>query len=214
MGCEFLFCCFKNMFPNTIAFISIICNIIALVFLIWGATDLFWYKKARKALYLISFTLFCLTLIAMIFIIVFLNIWPGKNFKIIVRIGQSLCYIIIGLCILAFIILLIAEILIIKDYNDIQDELIEPGSEISSLRWIAAIVPGILGLITTIIISLCTNILYNKIDNNTNQNENENQHINPNSTISIANGKNPVVDISGNNSGIIPSKTPYNQPNT
>ena len=216
MGCLSLFCCFKSMRPNVIALIAIISNLIAVAFLIWGITDLLLYRKARKLFYTISFVLLCLTLILLIFIIVFLNLRIGPNFMTIYKVGKIICLLIIGLCILAFIFLLISEILILIDYNDIED-LLGPGRNISSHDWAAAILPGILGLIASVIVSLCANVLYKIFNDNIltsfdiYQNNNP-MNINQNSMTTIPNVQNPVVVVSGNNSGMIPPTNPYNQP--
>ena len=155
------------MSPNTIAIIGIISNLIAVIFLIWGLADLEWsvFRKARKALYIISFVIFCLTLILMILIIVFANLRSVPNFITFNNIGKILCLITIWLCALAFIFLLIAEILILVDYSDIE-EAFGPGRNIPSHDRAAAILPGILGLISSVIVSLCANILYKMFNDN------------------------------------------------
>ena len=205
MGSASFSCCFKNMRPNTITFTAIIANLVAVVFLIWGATDLYWKRKSNKALYLISFVFLCLILIAMIFILVLLNLSIDEHFTTINKIGKILCLIIIGLCILAFISLLIAEILILIDYNDIE-KLYGPGRNISIPDWLAAILPGIIGLIASIIVILCVNVLYKIFnDNILNKKQNENT-LNQNSITVNPNVQNKSVIISGNNS------QPYNQP--
>ena len=204
------------MRPNVIALIAIISNLIAVAFLIWGLADLLWYRKGRKALYIISFVLLCLTLILLVIIIVFLNLRIGPNFMTIYKVGKIICLLIIGLCILAFIFLLISEILILIDYNDIED-LLGPGRNISSHDWAAAILPGILGLIASVIVSLCANVLYKIFNDNIltsfdiYQNNNP-MNINQNSMTTFPNIHNPVVVVSGNNSEMIPPINPYNQP--
>ena len=121
-----------------------------------------------------------------------------------------------GFCILALIFLLIAEILILKDYNDFED-ILGPGRNIPSHDQAAAILPGILGLIASVIVSLCANVLYKIFNDNIltsfdiYQNNNP-MNINQNSMTTIPNVQNPVVVVSGNNSGMIPPTNPYNQP--
>lgn len=217
MGCLPLFCCFKNMRPNTIALIGIISNLIAVIFLIWGLADLDWpyFRKGRKALYIISFVFLCLTLALLIVVIIFANLRNGPNFMTFNNIGKILCLIIIGLSILAFIFLLIAEILILVDYSDIEKAW-PIGRFFPSHDWAAAILPGILGLIASIIVPLCANVLYKMFNDNiltsfdVYQNNNP-MNINQNSMATIPNVQNPVVVVSGNNSGMIPPITPYNQ---
>jgi len=79
------------MRPNVIAVIAIISNLIAVAFLIWGLADLFWFRKGRKALYIISFVLLCLTLILLAIILVFLNLRNGPNFMTINKVGKIIC---------------------------------------------------------------------------------------------------------------------------
>ena len=190
MGLLSLSCCFKNIFPNPLAFASITSNTVGIIFLIWGATELkwYWFRKARKPLYIISFVFFFLALIGLIFVIVLLNLWTDQNFIITINIiGKILCGIIIGLCILAFIFLLIAEILILKDYNHIENEL-GPGRNIPILDWLRAIIPGISGLITLVITTLCVNVLYKKFNDNILAQQNNNSqsaHVNQDSTLSV-----------------------------
>ena len=218
MGCLVFFCCFKNMNPNTIASTAIITNLMAVAFLIWGIIDIQWnwLKKARKTLYIISFSFLCLTLILMIFIIVFLNLRIGPNFMILNKLGNLICLIIIGSCILSFIFLLIAEILILIDFNDFEN-ILGPGRNISSHEWTTVILPGLLGLIATVIISLCANVLYKIFNDNILTSfdiyqNNSPMNINQNSMTTIPNVQNPVVVVSGDNSGVIPPNYPYNQP--
>ena len=196
MGCLSLFCCFKNMSPNKIVFTAIISNLIAVVFLIWGITDLFWYRKARKPLYIISLIFFFLSLIGLIFVIVLLNVRTDQNYIITINIiGKIICGIIITLCILSFIFLLIAEILILKDYNDIED-ILGPGRDIPILDWLRVILPGILGLITLVITTLCVNVLYKKFNDNIIEEQNNNSkslHVNQESTLSSEPSPVPVV---------------------
>ena len=190
MGLLSLSCCFKNIFPNPLAFASITSNMVGIIFLIWGATELkwYWFRKARKPLYIISFVFFFLTLIGLIFVIVLLNLWTDQNFIITINIiGKILCGIILGLCILAFIFLLIAEILILKDYNHIENKL-GPGRNIPILDWLRAIIPGISGLITLVITTLCVNVLYKKFNDNILAQQNNNSqsaHVNQDSTFSV-----------------------------
>lgn len=91
-----------------------------------------------------------------------------------------------------------------------------PGRNIPRHDWAAAILPGILGLISSVIVALCANILYKMFNDNIltsfdiYQNNNP-MNINQNSITTIPNVQNPVAIVSGNNSGIAPPVTPYNQ---
>ena len=198
MGLLSLSCCFKSILPNPLGFTAITSNIVGIIFLVWGATELkwYWFRKARKLLYIISFVFFFLTLIGLIFVILLLNIRTGQNYFINTNIiGKILCGIIIVLCILAFIFLLIAEILILKDYNDIED-ILGPGRDIPILDWLRAILPGILGLITLVITTLCVNVLYKKFNDNIIEEQNNNSkslHVNQESTLSSEPSPVPVV---------------------
>ncbi len=208
MGCISLYCCFKNFRPNCIAFTAIISNFIAVAFMIWALADLMWLRKARKALYIIAFVALCITLILLIIALILLNIRKGNNYISLNNAGKTICLIIILLAILAFIFLLIDEILLIYDYADLEKDL-GPGRQIPRHDWAACILPGLLGLIASVIISLCCNILFtifneNILDSLFEFQNNHHVNVNQNSITSIPNITQDPVAVTVNNPPTLP----------
>ena len=115
-----------------------------------------------------------------------------------------LCLLIIALCVVSFIVLLIGYSLELKDYSDIERRE-GPGRIIPNHDWTAAILPGILAFISSIITALCANVLY-KIFNDdilTSILAYQNAYpVNVNQN-SITNIQNDVI-VTGNNAGIMP----------
>ena len=214
MGMLPLFCCFKNCKPNCIALTAFICNLIAFAFLIWGLADIA-FRKGEKALYIIGFILMTISLISVIIVFILLNTRNSSNFITFNNIGKILCLVIIICCLLAFILFLIAEICIIYNYAKIEDsfndveKLTGIDIDIPAHDWCAAIIPGILALIASIIIALCANVLYKIFNDNIMTSvvgaEPNPITLNQNSvtTIPHINTPSPIV-ISGNNAGILP----------
>jgi hypothetical protein len=205
MGCTPLFCCLKNFRPNVIAIIGIVANFITLIFLIWGAADITWFRDSSKALYIISLVLWILILLLLIGVLILLNM-RGPNFLTFNKIGKILCLIIIAFCIITFILFLVAEILVFKDFHDFNKSF-KPFFKIPGHEWAAAVISFILCLISSVIIALCANVLYKVFDDNliVNISAYQTNNINQNSVTTIPNiNPNPVV-INGNNPGIVPS---------
>lgn len=200
MGCIGLFCCFKDMRPNVIALVGLVTNFIAFVFLIWALADLPWFRNGPKALYIISFILITLCLICFIIILILLNLRTGLNYITYNNVGKILCLAIAVMSILSFILLLIGGILQLVDMADIKG--------LPSHDWAALFVPTIFGLIATIIMALCANILYKIFNDNILTTITYQQHaiqniIVQNSTATIPNSTQNVV-ITGNNAGTLP----------
>ena len=94
--------------------------------MIWALADLEWLitRKGRKALYIIAFVILCVTLVLLIVTLILLNLREGSsNYITCNSIGRIFCLIIAILAILAFIFLLIDEILLIVDYAKIEKDL-------------------------------------------------------------------------------------------
>ena len=157
MGCVPLFCCFKNCRPNSIAFTALIVNIIAFAFLIWGLADIEFIRNGVKALYIIAFIFLALSLIALILILIFLNLRSGPSYITFNNIGKILCLLTILFCIIAIILFVIAEIFLIYDYDDLE-KILGKGRNIPRHDWAAVILPGILGIISSVIVALCANV--------------------------------------------------------
>ena len=205
MGCISLFCCFRNLQPKIIAITALITNIICVAFLIWAIADLHWiFHTHQKVLYIISFVIYIVLLILVIIVLVLIFLRQGGKNLTINNIGKMLCLLIIVLCAVGFILLLIGYIFELKDYADIEKhekERIFPDHD-----WTAAILPGLLAFINSIITSLCANVLY-KIFNDdilTSVLAYQNAYpVNVNQN-SITNIPNQDVIVTGNNAGIMP----------
>ncbi len=211
MGCSPFYCCFKNFRPNCIALTALIANIIAVAFMIWALADLEWswiIRKGRKALYIIAFVLLCLTLILLIVTFILLNIRKGDNYIALNNTGKIFCLIIAILAILAFIFLFIDEILLIVDYAKMERDL-GKGRQIPNHDWTACILPGLLGLIASVIIALCANILWTIFHENILGSLFEFQHnspmnINQNSMTTIPNVTQEPAVVTVNNPPTLP----------
>lgn len=211
MGCSPLFCCFRNYRPNCIALTALITSIISLAFLIWGLADLHWFRKGEKVLYIIGFILIALIFISLICILILLNFRNTVNYITFNSTGKILCLLIIAFCIIAFILFLIAEILILKHYSDYESDMekyLGYDYDIPSHDWAAAILPGFLTLIATVIIALCANVLYTIFNDNivtSVLSYQPNPVLNQNSMTTIPNVTSPSpVIITGNNAGVVP----------
>jgi len=210
MGCSPLYCCFKKYQPNCIALTALIFNIIAVAFMIWGLADLEWsliIRKGRKALYIIAFVILCVTLVLLIIVLILLNLRVGSNYITCNNIGRILCLIIAILAILSFIFLIIDEILLIVDYAKWERDY-GPGRVIPSHDWAACILPGLLGIIASVIIALCANILYRIFYDNIlgtflDYQNNAPVHVNNNSVSTIPNVTQDPVAVTVNNPPII-----------
>ena len=204
MGCISLFCCFRSLQPKIIAITALITNIICVAFLIWAIADLHWIRNRQKVLYIISFVIYIVLLILVIIVLVLIFLRQGGKNLTINNIGKILCLLIIALCIIGFILLLIGYIFELKYYADAEKRY--SGQQISSHDWAAAILPGLLAFINSIITALCANVLYkifnddiltsvlayqNAYPANVNQN-------------SVTNIPNQDVIVTGNNAGIMP----------
>ena len=209
MGCTSIFCCFKKFSPNIITFIAIITNIIVFAFIIWGLFDLQWKRNAAKVLYVISFIILIFILIFLIIIYFVLNSKKEKNSMRYNKIGKIFCLLIIIFCTLFLALLIISEIMEIENYAEFEN--LQPGRDFPIHEWVAAILPGILGIIGAIITLLCVNILYKIFNDNIstsifihqNSKGKNMNNINPNSIISI-NDITQNEAITGNNKAIIP----------
>ena len=196
MGCISLFCCFRSLQPKIIAITALITNIICVAFLIWAIADLHWIRNRQKVLYIISFVIYIVLLILVIIVLVLIFIRQGGKNLTINNIGKILCLLIIALCIIGFILLLIGYIFELKDYADIEKHG-GSGRQIPSHDWAAAILPGLLAFINSIITALCANVLYKIFNYQNAYPANVNQN-------SVTNIPNQDVIVTGNNAGIMP----------
>lgn len=71
MGVAPLFCCFQNQQPNCMVFTGLGASILSFAFLIWGVADLEYKRKGVQAIYIISFILVILCMLAFIALLYF-----------------------------------------------------------------------------------------------------------------------------------------------
>jgi hypothetical protein len=153
------------MSPTCIAITSIILNVFAFAFTIWGVSEIAWLRKVTRALYWIGFILALLALIGTIAIVILIFVRNSTNEASIGGIGKIIC-IVVRVCVgLASLLFLISTIILIVDYARIEDE-IHGYSVIPGRYWAAAIVPTIWYIILMSIIDICTKALYVIFDEN------------------------------------------------
>ena len=174
-------CCFESMSPTCIAITSIILNVFAFAFTIWGVSEIAWLRKVTRALYWIGFILALLALIGTIAIVILIFVRNSTNEASIGGIGKIIC-IVVRVCVgLAALLFFISAIILIVDYARIEDE-IHGYSVIPGRYWAAAIVPTIWYIILMSIIDICTKALYVIFDENIyttiKVHENQNRHNN------------------------------------
>ena len=172
MGCLGIYFCFDDFKPINIAISSFIINIISVGLLIWGLFEIIWFRRGTKILFYISFIFLDICLVSSIMMIIILYIRNTSNYIIINKIGKILCIIISLFCTLSFILLLIGEILLIKDHvnwDNEYDDMKESTNfdlTIHSKNWAAAIIPGIFSIITSLFLLLSSSILYKIFNEN------------------------------------------------
>ena len=182
MGVAPLFCCFQNQQPNYMVFTGLGASILSFAFLIWGVADLEYKRKGVQAIYIISFILVILCMLAFIALFIFLNLRRTQAFRTIMNLGRIICLVIICMCGVAFIFMLVAFIILIVDYakfrsflknpwdkdptnyewgDDLSTDLNkEDGPSIKDHEWAAIFVPSIITLICRVVMALVANILY------------------------------------------------------
>ena len=183
MGVAPLFCCFQNQQPNCMVFTGLGASILSFAFLIWGVADLEYKRKGVQAIYIISFILVILCMLAFIALFIFLNLRRTQAFRTIMNLGRIICLVIICMCGVAFIFMLVAFIILIVDYAKFRSFLKNPfdkdvsdyewGKDLSvdideedlsvslkSHEWAAVFVPSLITLIALPIIALAANYLY------------------------------------------------------
>jgi hypothetical protein len=153
------------MSPKCIAITSIILNVFAFAFTIWGVSEIAWLRKVTRALYWIGFILALLALIGTIAIVILIFVRNSTNEASIGGIGKIIC-IVVRVCVgLASLLFLISTIILIVDYARIEN-LVYGYSVIPGRYWAAAIVPTIWYIILMSIIDICTKALYVIFDEN------------------------------------------------
>ena len=157
-------------------------SILSFAFLIWGVADLEYKRKGVQAIYIISFILVILCMLAFIALFIFLNLRRTQAFRTIMNLGRIICLVIICMCGVAFIFMLVAFIILIVDYakfrsflknpwdkdptnyewgDDLSTDLNEEdGPSIKDHEWAAVFVPSLITLICLVVMALAANILY------------------------------------------------------
>ena len=180
MGVAPLFCCFNNQQPNCMAFTGLGASFLSFAFLIWGLADLDFKRKGVQAIYIISFILVILCMLAFIALLIFLNLRKTQAYQTIMNLGRIICLVILCMCGVAFIFMLVAFIIQIVDYaklrsflkgkeddydytwaNHISADFNDDGTlSIKSHEWAAIFVPSLITLICLVVMALVANILY------------------------------------------------------
>jgi hypothetical protein len=202
-------CCFNSCSPICITVTGFIHNLIAISFLIWGLVEVY-LRKGEKALYVIGFVLLNISLLSFIGIFIILGLRNTSNYLSLDKIGKILSLIIIICCSIAPILYILAEIFIIKNYADIDNFFDDYGNfHIPTDEWCAAIIPGLIAIITSAIIECPASALFKIFNENiftTTTSAPANPiTLNQNSitTVPVQNSTNPVP-ISETNAGILP----------
>ena len=181
MGVAPLFCCFNNQQPNCMAFTGLGASFLSFAFLIWGLADLDFKREGVQAIYIISFILVILCMLAFIALLIFLNLRKTQAYQTIMNLGRIICLVILCMCGVAFIFMLVAFIIQIVDYAKLRsflkgkednydpewanhisydhDDLGLP-TGIKSHEWAAIFVPSLITLICLVVMALVANILY------------------------------------------------------
>ena len=121
IACICCYCCLTALKPRVIEILALICNIIEIAFLIWGIVDIPWsdIKTGGKILFFVTCALVVLSLIftlALMCLRCANKINTTKNSA-----GMCLCITDVIFDILAEIIIIIAEIVILHNMNDKDD---------------------------------------------------------------------------------------------
>ena len=195
MGVAPLFCCFQNQQPNCMVFTGLGASILSFAFLIWGVADLEYKRKGVQAIYIISFILVILCMLAFIALFIFLNLRRTQAFRTIMNLGRIICLVIICMCGVAFIFMLVAFIILIVDYAkfrsflknpfdkdvsdyewgkdlsvDIDEEEEDLSFSLKSHEWAAVFVPSLITLIVLPLMALVANYLYKEFTDRMNLN--------------------------------------------
>ncbi len=163
------------------AFTGLGASFLSFAFLIWGLADLDFKRKGVQAIYIISFILVILCMLAFIALLIFLNLRKTQAYQTIMNFGRIICLVILCMCGVAFIFMLVAFIIQIVDYaklrsflkdldedpldyvwaNHISVDLNDDGTlSIKSHEWAAIFVPSLITLICLVVMALVANILY------------------------------------------------------
>ena len=209
IACICCYCCLATLKPKSIEIIALICNIVSIGFLIWGIADIPWddISTAGKIFFFITCGCVVLTLIFLLGLMCIRcsgKINTSKNST-----AKCLCIAMIVFDILAFILIIIAEIIIFYNMDDKDDDYYyydynyrrRRRSKYSDREWAASIISISAAEIAIICHSYCANFLLKLISARTDTSyldymeKKENNNI-VSRTINVFNQPNNIV---GNN---------------
>ena len=158
-GCECCLCCFKTSSPLCISITALVLQVIAFIFVIWGAADFLFVRNYQRALFWIGFVLSILSFIGIIVIFILVLVRKETNSSQINTVGKIICIVIMVLFPLTCLCFLVTTISTIVDYARFEDSFKGYG-EIPGRYWASAIVPTVWYIILTAILSKCIKALY------------------------------------------------------
>ena len=202
------YCCLTPLKPRCIEILALIFNLIELVFLIWAIVDIPWedISTGGKIIFYIMFSLIILTFIILISLICLRcsnKINTTKNNP-----AKCLSTTMFILDILSFILIIIAEIIILYNIDDKDDYFYydynrrRRRSRFSDREWAAAIISLTMIEIALVCHSYCSNFLLKLIYVKTDLSyfdymNQKNQNNNMNNTVNIFNGTHNNLNLIG-----------------
>ena len=174
IACICCYCCLTTLKPRCIEIIALICNIIEICFMIWGIAGIPWddIKIGGKIVFFIPFAFMVLTLLILLILMCFRcgnKINTSKNSA-----AKCLCITMIVFDFLSEILIVIAEIIIINNMRDKDDNYYGyysnryRNTQYSDGEWAAAIVSVTVTEIALAIHCYCANFLLKLISAKTN----------------------------------------------
>jgi hypothetical protein len=166
IACICCYCCLTTLKPKTIEIIALLCNIVSIGFLIWGVVDIPWndISTAGKIFFFITCGCVVVTLIFLLGLMCIRcsgKINTSKNSS-----AKCLCITMIVFDILAFILIIISEIIIFynmddKDYDYYYDDYNyrRRRTKYSNREWAASVISISAAEIAIICHSYCANFL-------------------------------------------------------
>ena len=121
IACICCYCCLTTLKPTTIEIMALICNVIEIGCLIWGAVDIPWdyLNTGGKVMYAITCVVIVITLILLLILMCLRcgnKINNSKN-----QLGICLCITMIVFDVLGLILVIISEIIILSKMFDVDD---------------------------------------------------------------------------------------------
>ena len=122
IACICCYCCLTGLKPRIIEFLALLCNLVEIGFLIWGIIDIPWddISTGGKIMYYITCGAIVVTFLLLLLLMCLRcgnTINTTKN-----DLGKCLCITMVVFDILAFILIIIAEIIIIYNMDDKDDD--------------------------------------------------------------------------------------------